>query len=128
MRDVLVPRPESELLVDTATELLLRAAAAGLRRDGREPPLRLSLLDLGCGSGALTLATAHAFARAAPAGTPLRCVGVDRSEAAVLCSTRNATLLRPFLPGPDALQLRFALTPSWAAAVRGEQFDVVVSK
>ena len=45
--DVLVPRPETELLVDWATELLAGARGA-------------TVLDLGTGSGAIALAVKQA--------------------------------------------------------------------
>jgi release factor glutamine methyltransferase len=69
-RDVLVPRPETELLVEWGLALAPR-----------------SLLDLGTGSGAIALA----LARELPAAG---IVGVDRSAAALAVARRNAARLR----------------------------------
>ena len=56
--DVLIPRPETELLVELALRWLPAAAAA-------------RVLDLGCGSGAVALAIARERPRAAVLGTDL---------------------------------------------------------
>ena len=53
--DVLVPRPETELLVDWGLELLGRAQAG---------PAQPRVLDLGTGSGAIALALKHALSAA----------------------------------------------------------------
>lgn len=71
--DVLVPRPDSELLIE---------AAIRLRRDA--PPALV--LDLGTGSGALLLAALTAF----PGAFGL---GIDRSGAALGVARRNAMCL-----------------------------------
>ncbi len=69
---VLVPRPETELLVD--------CALARLRAPAAQPPL---VVDLGCGSGCIALA----IARHAP--RPLRILGVDASPQALSFAKRN---------------------------------------
>jgi release factor glutamine methyltransferase len=69
-KDVLVPRPETELLVEWGAALGGGAIA-----------------DLGTGSGAIALA----LARELPAA---RIVGVDRSPAALAVARRNAAALR----------------------------------
>lgn len=67
--DVLIPRPDTELLVELAVEML--------PRDGR-------LLDMGTGSGAIAVALAHA--------RPDACVtALDASMAALAVAQRNAT-------------------------------------
>jgi release factor glutamine methyltransferase len=71
--DVLIPRPDSETLIEAAREALA----------GR-PPGRI--LDLGTGSGALLLAALSLW----PAATGL---GVDRSAAALAVARRNARRL-----------------------------------
>jgi release factor glutamine methyltransferase len=71
--DVLIPRPETELLVELALTWLDDEAAA-------------RVLDLGCGSGAVALAIAHARPRA-------RVVGADVAPAAVALARRNAERL-----------------------------------
>ncbi len=68
---VLIPRPETELLVDVATSLMEKGATgAGL------------WADLGTGSGCLALALAKAFPRR-------HGVAVDQDPAAVAVATRN---------------------------------------
>lgn len=69
-RRALIPRPETELLVELAAQ---RCAA--------HPPARI--LDLGTGSGAITLALAARFAEA-------RVLGVDRSAEALDLARENA--------------------------------------
>src|SRR5205823_13273945 len=71
--DVLIPRPETELLVELALAWL---AADAIER----------VLDLGCGSGAVALAIAHERPRAS-------LLGADVSAAAVALARRNAARL-----------------------------------
>lgn len=73
----LVPRPETEELVELALE---RCAAL---RDGGRPP---RVLDVGCGTGAIGLAIL--------ARRPLaRCTAIDIAEEAVSLARHNAALL-----------------------------------
>jgi release factor glutamine methyltransferase len=72
---VLIPRPETELLVEVAVSLA-----------GRGPGLRLA--DVGTGSGAVALALARLLPRAAILAT-------DISAAALACAARNAARLLP---------------------------------
>lgn len=74
---VLVPRPETELLVEWALELLATELA------DREHPL---VADLGTGSGAIALAMASRCPRA-------RVHAVDASEGALQVARRNAARL-----------------------------------
>lgn len=100
---VLVPRPDTETLVDWALELLAA-------RPATLPPAEV--LDLGTGSGAIALAVQH------------RCPGcrvtaTDRSEPALAQAQRNAARLKlpvQFLPGDW-----------WAALPAGRRFDLVLS-
>jgi release factor glutamine methyltransferase len=96
--DTLIPRPETELLVELA-----------LARMPRTQPLRV--LDLGTGTGAIALAVASE--------RPLAEVtAVDASEPALLVARANAA---------DAgLPLRL-LHGDWFDAVPGERFDLVLS-
>jgi release factor glutamine methyltransferase len=96
--EVLVPRAETELLVE--------AALAGFGA-GAAP----ALLDLGTGSGAIALAIKQALPAA-------RVTATDRSAAALEVARRNATRL--------GLDVRF-VESDWFAKLRGETFDVIVS-
>jgi release factor glutamine methyltransferase len=97
---VLVPRPESEILIERALELLPSA-------DGAQ-----AVLDLGTGSGALALALAFERRRA-------RIIGVDISEAAAGLARDNAVTL-----GLTQVEWRVG---SWFAPVRNERFDLILS-
>ncbi len=72
--DVLIPRPETELLVETALKLAARNAAAPF------------ICDVGTGSGCLAITLLHEL-RETP-GT--RAVAIDISAAAVAVAKRNA--------------------------------------
>jgi len=99
-RRALIPRPETELLVEHVRRM--REAA---------PPNRI--LDLGTGSGAIALALAVAF----PAAT---IVAVDRSPEALELARSNATR--------TGLTERVSwLVSDWFEAVPVEAYDVVVS-
>lgn len=95
---VLVPRPDTETLVDWALELLPMGQAR-------------TVLDLGTGSGAIALAIAAA--RTAATAT-----AVDVSARALAVAKGNAAALD--------LQVEF-LEGSWWAPVTGRRFDLVVS-
>lgn len=97
--DTLIPRPETELLVELA-----------LQRLAVDAPLRV--LDLGTGSGAIALAIAHE--------RPLVSVtAVDRNPRALDIARKNAARL-----APD--RIRF-LAGDWFSPVHGESFDLIVS-
>lgn len=97
--DVLVPRPETELLVERAL-----AAIAGLAHP--------AVLDLGTGSGAIAVAIAAERPDAAVTAT-------DRSPAALAVARRNAARLAP-------ANLRF-VEGDWFAPLAGRRFDAIVS-
>jgi release factor glutamine methyltransferase len=100
---VLVPRPETETVVETA---LARLDAAGMR----ERPLRIA--DLGTGSGAILLALLHELPQALGIGT-------DCSLAAIETARANARRL--------GLAERAAVVAcDFGAALRGG-FDLVVT-
>lgn len=98
-RSVLVPRPETETLVDWALELL----AAG--------PAQPAVADMGTGSGAIALA----LARGCPAS---RVCGVDVSPAAIALARANAR--------PIGLTVEW-LHSDWWSALEGRRFDMVVA-
>jgi release factor glutamine methyltransferase len=98
--DVLVPRPDTETLVDWALECLARHRAAPAE-----------VLDLGTGSGAIALALAHARRDA-------RICATDLSVAALRVARANAVRL--------GLAVGFE-AGHWWLAVPGRRFDLVVS-
>ena len=99
--ETLVPRPETETVVETAL------AALGPRRQHA-----LRIADLGTGSGALLLALLSECPRAIGIGT-------DLSTKAIACARRNARALR--------LHERASFTVcNYGAALKGS-FDLVVS-
>jgi len=103
---VLVPRPDTETLVDWALDLL-----RGELRDMAAP----AVLDLGTGSGAIALAIKHGCPRA-------RVWAVERSADALAVARANAARL--------ALDVRFAQGDWWDALARIADvpvFDLVVS-
>lgn len=103
---VLIPRPETELLVDCALDLIVK--------DKQEAGRRATLLELGTGSGAIALALA--------AARPwLAIVASDRSAAALNQARANGSRL--------ALdrQIEWRLGDWWDAVGRDERFSVIVS-
>ena len=97
--DTLVPRPETERLVELALERLAPGA-----------PLRIA--DLGTGSGAIALALALERPRA-------RVVATDASPAALAVARGNADAL-----GAGNIEFRHG---SWFEPLAGERFDLVAS-
>jgi release factor glutamine methyltransferase len=95
---VLIPRPETELLVEAA---LARSA----------PQMEPRILDVGTGSGALALAIKRALPSAAVTGS-------DVSQAALEVARANAERL--------ALDVRLVAS-RWLDAFAGERFDCIVS-
>jgi len=95
----LIPRPETEMLVETALELLPGAIAH-------------RLLDLGTGTGAIALS----LAKDRPQWT---LTAVDRVEDAVELAERNRQRLH--------LDNARVLQSHWFSAVDGQRFDVILS-
>lgn len=95
---VLIPRPETELLVEVA----LANIAAGDAPD---------ILDLGTGSGCIAITLALECPQA-------QVSAVDMSETALAVARRNAE----YLGG----RVRF-LHSDWFAALAGERFDLIVA-
>jgi release factor glutamine methyltransferase len=97
--DVLVPRPETELLVECALEAV---------REIERP----AILDLGTGSGAIAIAVASSRADAAVTAT-------DASPAALAVARRNAAR--------HGLRNQRFLAGDWFAPVPAARFDVIAS-
>lgn len=96
--DVLIPRPETELLVELALAHI-------------PPEAAVEVLDLGTGSGciAITLALERPLARVS---------AVDRSAAALTIAQRNA----------ETLNARVEFSASdWFGALAGRAFDLIVA-
>ena len=98
--DVLIPRPETELLVEKISSLAVHF---------RQP----RLVDVGTGSGAIAIAFAHDWPHAAV-------TAIDLSPAALEVARSNAERLG----FPD--RIRF-LEGDLLAPVAGETFDLIVS-
>lgn len=98
--EVLIPRPETEHLVEAALERL-----------PRNQPLRIA--DVGTGSGAIALALAHALPRA-------ELTALDISAAALAIATENAA-------GHGLAERVRCVQSDLLAAVENERFDAVVS-
>jgi release factor glutamine methyltransferase len=98
--DVLIPRPETELLVEAAIE----------RLGSLDSP---RIADVGTGSGAIAVALAHALPRP-------RIVALDISPAALAVAERNAQR------NGVAERIRF-VESDLLAGLAGETFDAVVS-
>lgn len=100
--DVLVPRPETELLVEAALARCARLEAP-------------AVLDVGSGSGAIALAVKHSRPDA-------RMTAVDASEGALRQARANEALVI----GTRGSGVRWLLS-RWFEALRGERFDLIVS-
>jgi release factor glutamine methyltransferase len=96
---VLVPRPETELLVETALDAMADRPAP-------------QILDLGVGSGAIAIALAVELPSA-------RITAVDASAAALEVARRNATRA-----GVDNIEF---LQGGWYQALAGRRFDAIVA-
>jgi len=100
--DVLIPRPETETLVEAALEYLRRPRGGSI-----------TILDLGTGCGAIAVTLACERA-------DVRVVATDASEAALAVARANAHAL--------GCEARIEFIPGeWYAPVAGRRFDLVVS-
>jgi release factor glutamine methyltransferase len=97
----LIPRPDSETLVDAALEKIPHPSTKPI-----------TVLDLGTGSGAIALAIAHNRPQASV-------LAVDASDAALTVAQDNASELK-------LSNVQFALS-DWYAKLAEQRFDVIVS-
>jgi len=100
--DTLVPRPDTELLVETALQLLPTIKSDAIK-----------LADLGTGSGAIALAIASEYPQCEITAT-------DLSTAALAVAKHNATQLR-------LSNVRFIHSNWYSAFNNDELFDIIVS-
>jgi release factor glutamine methyltransferase len=99
----LIPRPDTELLVETALELFAHDL----------PNIHRDVLDLGTGTGAIILALAHEK-------NHWHCVGVDKEQAAVDLAEKNRVSLQ--------LANVHILKSNWFDNISTEKlFDLIVS-
>jgi len=103
-KDVLIPRTETELLVDLTLECLPSSAQK-----------ELSVLDLGTGSGAISVALANSHPN-------LKLTAVDISDAALAVAKINA---EKHLGSKQTLIK--LLKSSWYTELTGYQFDIIVA-
>ncbi|MDR0277041.1 MAG: peptide chain release factor N(5)-glutamine methyltransferase [Paucimonas sp.] len=94
----LIPRPETELLVETAMQL--------------QPADQARVLDLGTGTGAIALALASERRQ-------WQVTAVDRVDEAVALAERNRQRLQ--------LDNVSVLASHWFSALDGQRFDVIIS-
>ncbi|AJP47378.1 hypothetical protein PG1C_00770 [Rugosibacter aromaticivorans] len=123
---VLIPRPETELLVDIALRKVLSPSfepvsgldGAGLdsflddtAENGNTAGKAVRILDLGTGTGCIAITLALEYAQA-------HVTALDASDAALAIAKENAQRLHA--------AVRF-LQSDWYATVQGETFDLIVS-
>lgn len=96
--DVLIPRADTETLIDAALEILT-------------PPAGLEVLDLGTGNGCVAITIAHERSAA-------RVTAVDVSVAALNVARENAVAI-----GVDVEFVR----GTWFEPLAGRRFDLIVS-
>jgi release factor glutamine methyltransferase len=112
---VLVPRPETEHVVETVSGLAWQASGGEERRAGMPVPQKpaLRIVDVGTGSGAIALALAKEFPQAEIHATD---ISPEALEVARANAARHQLSARIRFHQSDLL-----------AGVRPEQFDFVVS-
>lgn len=97
--DTLIPRPDTETLVDAALKKI-------------EPHLPLSICDLGTGTGAIALAIAKHRPQT-------QVTAVDASESALKIAQENAEHL-------DITNITF-IQSNWFAELKNKTFDLIIS-
>lgn len=99
----LIPRPDTELLVEVALDLFAQDENHSARR----------LLDLGTGTGAIALALAHEK-------KSWQCVAVDKALAAVELAEKNRKQL-------NLANVQIQQSDWFAALAEEKQFDIILS-
>lgn len=84
---VLIPRPETEILVDLALDEINRI------RSSNKSNQSTRILDLGTGSGAIALAIAHSLNTMQNKDINVEILGIDLSRAAIQLARQNANAL-----------------------------------
>ena len=84
---VLIPRPETEILVDLALDEIKRLLSA------QKSNQSIRILDLGTGSGAIALAIAHALKNSPGKDSNVEILGIDLSGAVIQLARQNANAL-----------------------------------
>jgi release factor glutamine methyltransferase len=112
----LIPRPETELLVDTAIAAVMTALTAGLDR-----PAPLRVADVGTGSGAIAVALAVALRKRQVPPEDLSLIAMDVSEEALDLARENA------VAHGVGDRLRFVASDLLPPGARSEPFDIVLA-
>jgi release factor glutamine methyltransferase len=108
---VLIPRPETELLVDAAMVEIERIQSA----PSAAAQLPVSVIDLGAGSGAIAISIAH---EARQRQMPVHVVAVEKSEAAIEWLKKNIAR--------HDVEVR-VISADVADALQGVKCDIVVA-
>ena len=106
----LIPRPDTELLVELALQRIPQPSPQPSPAWGRGSLFRV--LDLGTGSGAIALSIAHAR-------PDIEVTAVDASQDALEVARENAQRLN--------IGNAHLLRSDWFSALAGERFDLIVS-
>ena len=106
----LIPRPDTELLVELALQRIPQPSLQPSPAWGRGSLFRV--LDLGTGSGAIALSIAHAR-------PDIEVTAVDASQDALEVARENAQRLN--------IGNAHLLRSDWFSALAGERFDLIVS-
>lgn len=113
--DVLIPRPETEVLVELAIKCV--GAALRGRPDEEHPQREIQILDIGTGSGCIAIALAKNLPSA-------RVVATDISKEALTVAGKNGTLQK--LSSRIKLVLT-DLAPWKSFEAAGQKFDLILS-